>query len=121
MYFGSTDLSSQQHEGRANGPFQGGQDGRDRMSSIDTKKCTMYMLTGEYDWNNTPAMAQATCDKIPGGKHQAMKGLGHFPATNNLPAFVPYRERDSMFAIVRACSNMFAVLEAVEHIQKAIA
>lgn len=39
------------------------------------------MLTGEDDWSNMPAMSQATCGKIPGGKlDQAMSGLGHFPA-----------------------------------------
>jgi hypothetical protein len=35
-------------------------------------------------------MSQATCDKIPGGRHQAMKGLGHFPATENPKVFVGY-------------------------------
>ncbi|KAL1590718.1 hypothetical protein WHR41_00881 [Cladosporium halotolerans] len=80
--------------------YFGGWDGRSRMSSIDTKKCPVYMLTGEYDWSNTPEMGQATCDKIPGGKHQAMKGVGHFPATENPKVFVGY------------------LLEAVDHIQK---
>lgn len=70
--------------------YFGGWDGRSRMSSIDTKKCPVYMLTGEYDWSNTPEMGQATCDKIPGGKHQAMKGVGHFPATENPKVFVGY-------------------------------
>lgn len=79
--------------------YFGGWDGRSRMSSIDTKKCPVYMLTGEYDWSNTPAMGQATCDKITGGKHQAMKGVGHFPATENPKVFVGY------------------LLEAVKHIQ----
>ncbi|GAB7348334.1 hypothetical protein MBLNU459_g6308t1 [Dothideomycetes sp. NU459] len=70
--------------------YFGGWDGRSRMKSIDTKKCPVYMLTGEYDWSNTPEMSQATCDKIPGGKHTAMKGLGHFPATENPKVFVGY-------------------------------
>lgn len=70
--------------------LEGGWDGRSRMSSIDTKKCPVYMLTGEYDWSNTPAMGQATCDEITGGKHQAMKGVGHFPATENPKVFVGY-------------------------------
>lgn len=48
------------------------------------------MLTGEYDWSNTPEMSQKTADKIPGAQHQAMKGLGHFPATENPKRFVPY-------------------------------
>lgn len=72
--------------------YFGGWDGRSRMSSIDTKKCPVYMLTGEYDWSNTPEMGRATCDKIPGGKHQAMKGVGHFPATENPKVFVGYCE-----------------------------
>lgn len=69
------------------------------MNSIDTKECPVYMLTGAYDWSNTPAMSQATADKIPGAKHQAMEGLGHFPATENPRRFVPY------------------LIEAIEHIQ----
>ncbi|KAK4918027.1 hypothetical protein LTR49_014165 [Elasticomyces elasticus] len=80
--------------------YFGGWDGRSRMAGIDTKKCPVYMLTGEYDWSNTPAMSQETCDKIPGGKHQAMKGLGHFPATENPKVFVGY------------------LLEAIDHIQQ---
>lgn len=88
--------------------YFGGWDGRSRMKDIDTKynltrihynaqltpirKCPVYMLTGEYDWSNTPAMSQATCDKISGAKHQAMKGLGHFPATENPKVFVKYCE-----------------------------
>lgn len=58
------------------------------------------MLTSEYDWSNTPAMPQATCDKIKGGKHKAMPELGHFPATENPAKFVPHS------------------LEAIEPIQK---
>lgn len=51
-------------------------------------------------WANDYVVSQATCDKIPGGKHQAMKGLGHFPATENPKVFVGY------------------LLEAIDHIQK---
>ena len=80
---------------------QGGWDGRSRMASIDTKACPVFMLTGEYDWSNTPAMSQATADKIPGAKHKTMPGLGHFPATENPKRFVPF------------------LIEAVEHIQQA--
>lgn len=50
------------------------------MKDIDTKACSVYVLTGEYDWSNTPAISQATCGKIPGEKHQARSGLGRFPA-----------------------------------------
>ena len=84
----------------------GGWDGRSRMSSIDTKKCPVYMLTGEYDWSNTPAMGQATCDKINGGKHQAMKGVGHFPATENPKVFVGYRK--SIDVLLRSSEELAA-------------
>lgn len=50
------------------------------------------MLTGEYDWSNTPAMSQETCDKIAGGKMKAMPSLGHFPMTENPRIFVDYCE-----------------------------
>ena len=58
------------------------------------------MLTGEYDWSNTPQMSQATADKIKGAVHKSMPGLGHFPMTENPRLFVPH------------------LIEAIEHIQK---
>jgi pimeloyl-ACP methyl ester carboxylesterase len=61
--------------------YFGGWDGRSRVASIDTNACPVYMLTGEYDWSNTPEMSQKTADKIKGAKHKAMPKLGHFPAT----------------------------------------
>lgn len=60
------------------------------MADIDTKHCPVYMLTGEYDWSNTPAMSEATAAKIPGAKHTTMRELGHFPMTENPGRFVPY-------------------------------
>ncbi|KAJ4986193.1 hydrolase protein [Stagonosporopsis vannaccii] len=80
--------------------YFGGWDGRSRVASIDTNSCPVFMLTGEYDWSNTPDMSQKTADKIPGAKHKAMPGLGHFPATENPKAFVPH------------------LIEAIDHIQK---
>ena len=80
--------------------YFGGWDGRSRVPNIDTAKCPVYMLTGEYDWSNTPQMSQATADKIPGAVHKSMPGLGHFPATENPKRFVPF------------------LIEAIEHIQK---
>ncbi|OAK99487.1 alpha/beta-hydrolase [Phaeosphaeriaceae sp. SRC1lsM3a] len=80
--------------------YFGGWDGRSRVASIDTQSCPVYMLTGEYDWSNTPEMAQKTADKIPGAMHKAMPDLGHFPATENPTKFVPH------------------LIEAIDHIQK---
>lgn len=80
--------------------YFGGWDGRTRVANIDTNACPVFMLTGEYDWSNTPEMSQKTADKIPGAKHKAMPDLGHFPATENPAKFVPH------------------LLEAIEHIQQ---
>ncbi|KAK7894234.1 hypothetical protein LTR67_005992 [Exophiala xenobiotica] len=70
--------------------YFGGFDARDRVASIDVKKCPIYFLTGEYDWSTTPEMSQATSKKISGANFQSMKGLGHFPATEDPQKFVPY-------------------------------
>lgn len=70
--------------------YFGGFDARDRVASIDVKKCPIYFLTGEYDWSTTPEMSKATADKIKGANFSAMKDLGHFPATENPALFVPY-------------------------------
>ncbi|KAK5259580.1 hypothetical protein LTR40_005708 [Exophiala xenobiotica] len=70
--------------------YFGGFDARDRVASIDVKKCPIYFLTGEYDWSTTPEMSQATAKKISGANFQSMKGLGHFPATEDPQKFVPY-------------------------------
>lgn len=78
----------------------GGWDGRDRMHTIDTKTCPVYMMTGEYDWSNTPEMSQKTADKIPGGKCVAMKGLGHFPAVRLL---APMSSRRRLLTV---CSSL---------------
>ncbi|KAI9733401.1 MAG: hypothetical protein M1834_003485 [Cirrosporium novae-zelandiae] len=81
--------------------YFGGWDGRERVASIDTEKCPVYMLTGEYDWSNTPEMSKKTADKIKGAKHKSMEGLGHFPATENPEKFVGY------------------LVEAIDHIRQA--
>ena len=70
--------------------YFGGWDGRGRVETIDSAKCPVYMLTGDYDWSNTPAMSEATARKIPGAKFTVMEGLGHFPATENPERFVSY-------------------------------
>ncbi|KAG9186382.1 hypothetical protein G6011_02938 [Alternaria panax] len=80
--------------------YFGGWDGRSRVASIDTQNCPVYMLTGEYDWSNTPEMGQKTAGKIPGAIHKSMPDLGHFPATENPAKFVPH------------------LIEAIDHIQK---
>lgn len=61
--------------------FYRGADGdiRDRLSAIDTRKCPLYLLTGEYDCSVSPEDTRAVAERIPGAHFAAMPGLGHFP------------------------------------------
>ena len=51
--------------------------------AIDTSKCMLYLLTGEYDPNTSPKETQALADLVPGAKFWPMKQLGHFPVTED--------------------------------------
>jgi pimeloyl-ACP methyl ester carboxylesterase len=63
---------------------------RERIGAIDTRVCPLYMLTGEYDYSASPRDTQAAAEKIPGAKVTIMKGLGHFPMSENPEAFLSY-------------------------------
>ncbi len=63
---------------------------RDRIGAIDTQLCPLYLLTGEYDYSASPRDTQAAAAKIPGAKVTIMKGLGHFPMSENPDAFLSY-------------------------------
>ena len=60
------------------------------ITEIDTEKCPIYMLTGEYDFSCSPEMSKRTAEAIPGAKLQIMKGMGHFPMSENPEAFREY-------------------------------
>jgi len=65
-------------------------DVRDKITDIDTSKCPLYMLTGEYDYSASPADSEAAAALIPGAKLTVMKGLGHFPMSENPDGFREY-------------------------------
>lgn len=67
--------------------YSGDWDGRDRIGSIDTGRCPVFLLTGEYDYSCTPDMSRRTAEKIPGARFRVMPGLGHFPMAENPPLF----------------------------------
>jgi pimeloyl-ACP methyl ester carboxylesterase len=70
--------------------YSGDWDARERVGRIDTNRCRLFMLTGEYDYSCTVEMSQATAAKIPGVSFQAMPGIGHFPFAENPPLFAEY-------------------------------
>src|SRR4030095_6366043 len=65
-------------------------DGREDIKRIDTNRCKVALLTGEYDYSCTPQMSEAGAGSIPVSRLTSMKGMGHFPMIENYPDFRPY-------------------------------
>jgi pimeloyl-ACP methyl ester carboxylesterase len=65
-------------------------DVRARIGDIDTAVCPLYLLTGEYDYSASPRDTQAVAERVEGAKVTIMKGLGHFPMSENPEAFLGY-------------------------------
>jgi pimeloyl-ACP methyl ester carboxylesterase len=70
--------------------YSGDWDARERVGRIDTNRCRLFMLTGEYDYSCTVELSEATAAKIAGVKFQAMAGIGHFPFAENPRLFADY-------------------------------
>jgi pimeloyl-ACP methyl ester carboxylesterase len=63
---------------------------RGKLGTIDTAACPLYLLTGEYDFSCTPEDTRRTAAAIPGAKVTIMKGMGHFPMSENPARFREY-------------------------------
>jgi pimeloyl-ACP methyl ester carboxylesterase len=60
---------------------------RGHEAEIDTSRCPVYLLTGEYDYACTAEETIATAASIPGVKGAKMEDIGHFPMVENYPRF----------------------------------
>ena len=65
-------------------------DAREDIKRIDTTKCKVSLLTGEYDYSCTPAMTEAVAAAIAGSRMTIMQGMGHFPMIENYAGFRPF-------------------------------
>ncbi len=63
---------------------------RSRLDTIDTEKCPVYLLTGEYDWSCTPKDTLETANEIKGAKVTIMDKIGHFPMAEHWEHFFTY-------------------------------
>ena len=63
---------------------------RGRVAQIDTRQCPLFLLSGEYDYSCTPEETLAVAASIPGSEVTIMKGLGHFPMSENPAEFLKH-------------------------------
>lgn len=76
---------------------------RDRVTQIDTQRCPLFLLSGEYDYSCTPEETLAVAASVRGAEATIMKGLGHFPMSEDPDAFIRY---------------LMPVLEKIRNLQK---
>jgi pimeloyl-ACP methyl ester carboxylesterase len=63
---------------------------RGKLGDIDTARCPLYLLTGEYDFSCTAEDTLRTAAGIPGTKVTIMEEIGHFPMSENPEEFRSY-------------------------------
>ena len=61
---------------------------RERIASIDTKLCPLFLLTGEYDYSCSPSDTREVVAMVPGARCTIMPGLGHFPMSEDPERFL---------------------------------
>lgn len=60
------------------------------LDGLDTKKCPLHLLTGEYDLSATPELTAELAKLVNATSFQVMEGLGHFPMSENPQQFRRY-------------------------------
>ncbi len=63
---------------------------RTEAAAIDTGRCAVHLLTGEYDWSATVEHGRAAHEAIAGSTFTVMHGLGHFPMAEDPDRFLPH-------------------------------
>ena len=60
------------------------------LDRLDTRKCPLHLLTGEYDLSATPELTAELAKLVNATSFQVMEGLGHFPMSENPQQFRRY-------------------------------
>ena len=63
---------------------------RAELHRIDTARCPVWLLTGDYDYSCSPEATRETAAAIAGARVTIMERLGHFPMSENYPHFRSY-------------------------------
>ena len=68
---------------------------RELAGTIDTTRCQVHMLSGEYDHSGTVELGRQAHEAIAGSTFGEMSGVGHFPMSED-----PERLRDHLLPIL---------------------
>ena len=60
------------------------------LDGLDTAKCPLHLLTGEYDLSATPTLTAELAKAVNATSFQVMAGMGHFPMSENPARFREY-------------------------------
>lgn len=60
------------------------------LDPVDTRRCPLHLLTGEYDLSATPELTAELAKLVKATSFQVMEGLGHFPMSENPAQFRKY-------------------------------
>jgi pimeloyl-ACP methyl ester carboxylesterase len=60
------------------------------LGRLDTQRCPLHLLTGEYDLSATPELTAELAKLVKATSFQVMEGLGHFPMSENPAQFRKY-------------------------------
>jgi len=63
---------------------------REVAGDIDTARCGVHIMNGEYDWSGTVEHGRSAHEAIAGSTHTVMTDVGHFPMQENPTAFAEY-------------------------------
>lgn len=63
---------------------------RDSAQRIDTSRVGVHILSGEYDYSGRSELGRAAHEAIAGSTWAEMKGVGHFPMSENPVQFLDY-------------------------------
>lgn len=80
---------------------------RARLAAIDTDRCPVFLLTGEYDYSCPPEDTMAVHAAVPGSSATIMPGLGHFPMSEDYGRF-----RTHLLPVLREAGTARAALLA---------
>jgi len=63
---------------------------RAEIERIDTAKCPLWLLSGEYDYSCTPQETQDVGRRVRGAQVSIMPELGHFPMSEDPERFIAH-------------------------------